>query len=153
MIDLIIGFIEIGVGVMLIEFNYMFNLGISLLILGGFYIGKRILSREGKIVMSEEERKAIEYFEKCQDKHYAFKNRTDLKDREYSKIILKLIETQNKMIELMGRSLLVKEIGTSHCGYDREYICDKSNNDYRDIKCFECIIEYFRNQAKESENE
>ena len=60
MFDLIIGFIEIGVAVILIEFNYMFNLSLSLLIFGGFHIGKRILSRKGKLVMSEEERKAIE---------------------------------------------------------------------------------------------
>lgn len=152
MIDLIIGFIKIGVGVMLIEFNYMFNLGISLLILGGFYIGKRILSRKGKIFMSEEEKEVIEFLKKSiKEFDDVFSDKTFSQSIERQRTILNLIETQNKMIELMGRSLLVKEIGTSHCGYDREYICDKSNNDYRDIKCFECIIEYFRNKAKESE--
>lgn len=116
-------------------------------------------------MISEEERKAIEYY---QDKEVGFtlenfdftefKKTLGITEEDSFenhqirfKTLLNLIETQNKMIELMGRSLLVKEIGTSHCGYDREYICDKSNNDYRDIKCFECIIEYFRNKAKESE--
>ena len=51
----------------------------------------------------------------------------------------------------MAKSLLVKEIGTNHCGYDKEYSCIKSKEDYRDINCRNCIKEYFINKV-EKEN-
>lgn len=44
MIDLIIGFIDLSVAMILIEFNYvsLFELSYVLLVLGGYNIGKRI---------------------------------------------------------------------------------------------------------------
>lgn len=96
MIDLIIGFIEIGIGVMLIEFNYMFNLGISLLMVGSFYIGKRILSRKGKIVMNEEEKKAIKLLKDIENNSWSTKYIMS-SDSKNATIILNLIEKLENM--------------------------------------------------------
>ena len=49
--------------------------------------------------MNEEEKQAIEYIRNCLDDEYDFKNATRQKDKEVYKIILKLIEKQQKEIE------------------------------------------------------
>lgn len=60
--------------------------------------------------------------------------------------ILNLIETQNKMIELMAECFINFEVKW-YCKYilPADWKCASKEN------CIKCIIEYFRNKAKESE--
>ena len=160
MIDLIIGFIEIGIGVMLIEFNYMFNLGISLLMVGSFYIGKRILSRKGKIVMNEEERKAIgqcklllagDIYLHIIDEDDGGTAYTGTVNKEYNKdleTVLNLIEKQQKVANLQEKTIQLM------ADYIKD-IDDCINSEFNSSEFMgynvQEIIEYFRNKAKESE--
>lgn len=50
-------------------------------------------------MLSDEEKKAIEYIKNCLDDEYDFKNATRQKDKEAHNIILNLIEKQSKEIE------------------------------------------------------
>lgn len=59
--------------------------------------------------------------------------------------VLNLIQTQNKMIELMADDLRILYAQCEPCEMEtmQKKECAKYEN------CFECIIEYFRNKAKE----
>ena len=50
-------------------------------------------------MMSDEEKKAIEYIKNCLDNEYDFKNATRQKDKKAYNIILNLIKKQSKEIE------------------------------------------------------
>ena len=50
-------------------------------------------------MLSDEEKKAIEYIKNCLDNEYDFKNATRQKDKKAYNIILNLIEKQQKEIE------------------------------------------------------
>ena len=84
-------------------------------------------------MISEEEKQAIEYLNKYINwETYGERSlETDIET------VLNLIETQNKMIELMAEEFLR---------------LDSFMGDY-DNHTIETLIEYFRNQAKESEDE
>lgn len=62
-----------------------------------------------------------------------------------------LIELQQKdrQIDLMAIRILVKIIGDYPCGYKQD--CIKSNKEYRDIHCKDCIKQYFETKAKKGE--
>ena len=120
-------------------------------------------------MISEEERKAIEYY---QDKEVGFtlenfdfaefKKTLGITEEDSFenhqirfKTLLNLIETQNKMIELMARKLneAYFEENNYWLWFEKE-ICPKENGKYK----FGCIAErivklkeHFRNKAKESE--
>ena len=72
-------------------------------------------------------------------------------DKNIVKTVLNLIETQNKMIKLMAEQFEIMKDKEEEidCFIPREYSdiddCVKKDS------CQECIIEYFRNKAKESE--
>ena len=104
-------------------------------------------------MISEEERKAIKQCKKC------ISNRCEkCKHNDNAEVciaihdtsiqtVLNLIETQNKMIELMANNLRILYAQSEPCEMEtmQRKECAKYEN------CFECIIEYFRNKAKESE--
>lgn len=96
--------------------------------------------------ISEIERKAIENLTEYAYAIYDFK----LKAKDV-KTVLNLIETQNKMIKLMAEQFEIMKDKEEEidCFIPREYSdiddCVKKDS------CQECIIEYFRNKAKESE--
>ena len=58
-------------------------------------------------------------------------------------------ELKDKQIDLMAISILVKKIGDYPCGYKQD--CIKSDKEYRDIHCKDCIKQYFENKAKKGE--
>ena len=93
-------------------------------------------------MISEEEKDAIDVLEDV----FIFKNTNDRftkLDLKCINIALNLIETQNKMIELMAEEMKTKE-------YEYEDMCLYSEDCHGEY-CEKCIIEYFRNKAKESE--
>lgn len=55
----------------------------------------------------------------------------------------------DKQIDLMAISILVKKIGDYPCGYKQD--CIKSDKEYRDIHCKDCIKQYFETKAKKGE--
>ena len=100
--------------------------------------------------MSEKERKAIEILKKgvaIGD----FVTIDWVETEMATKTVLNLIETQSKMIELMAEQFEIMKDKEEEidCFIPREYSdiddCVKKDS------CQECIIEYFRNKAKESE--
>ena len=58
-------------------------------------------------------------------------------------------EEKDKQIDLMAISILVKKIGDYPCGYKQD--CIKSDKEYRDIHCKDCIKQYFETKAKKGE--
>ena len=105
-------------------------------------------------MLSEEEKKAVEELKKCVD---FWKNQYVIADDEenmkmaeteiaINQTLLNLIETQNKMIELMAECFINFEVKW-YCKYilPADWKCASKEN------CIKCIIEYFRNKAKESE--
>ena len=98
-------------------------------------------------MISEEEKDAIKELKRFTSSH------TDMKAISMAelKIIYNLIEKQNKMIKLMAEQFEIMKDGQEEidCFIPREYSdiddCVKKDS------CQECIIEYFRNKAKESE--
>ena len=98
-------------------------------------------------MISEEEKDAIDVLEDV----FIFKNtnnRFTKLDLKCINIALNLIETQNKMIELMAE-FMNKRSWKEHQVKDDTCYCCKT--EYGSDECKQCIIEYFRNKAKESE--
>lgn len=86
---------------------------------------------------------------KEQDKY--IKDANDI-TTEMSNDIKKLtseIKKKDKQIDLMAISILVKKIGDYPCGYKQD--CIKSDKEYRDIHCKDCIKQYFETKAKKGE--
>ena len=113
-------------------------------------------------MISEEERKAIEYY---QDKEVGFtlenfdfaefKKTLGITEEDSFenhqirfKTLLNLIETQNKMIELMAE-FMNRRSWKEHQVKDEVCCCCKF--EFGSDECEQCIIEYFRNKVKESE--
>ena len=59
----------------------------------------------------------------------------------------KEIEKKDKQIDLMAIRILVKIIGDYPCTYKES--CTKSDEKYRDLKCKECIKQYFERKSEE----
>lgn len=64
---------------------------------------------------------------------------------DISNNLLKL-QQKDKQIDLMAIRILVKIIGDYPCGYKQD--CIKSDKEYRDIHCKDCIKQYFETKAK-----
>lgn len=106
-------------------------------------------------MISEEERKAIEMIKEQKENVEYNINAMECTPEDYdedvyndcvewnknAKTILNLIETQNKMIELMEEELKKSSVYVGCGQYFEKFDCDS----------IEEIIEYFRNKAKESE--
>ena len=100
-------------------------------------------------MISEEERKAIEILKEFRKtgyttlmvKYYGDRIKTNTIIKMTIDTVLNLIETQNKMIELMAEDIKDAD----------DYIYSELNkSDFSDYNTQQ-IIEYFRNKAKESE--
>jgi hypothetical protein len=85
-------------------------------------------------MISEEEKDAIELLKNIENNTWSTKYIMS-SDSKNARTLINLIETQNKMIELMAKEFL---------------IVDSFVGDY-DGYTEETLIEYFRNKAKESE--
>lgn len=103
-------------------------------------------------MISEEERNAIDdlfhlqhintYLDLSKD-NFQIKSKTIIDWSKSTETVLNLLQTQNKMIELMAEEMKTKE-------YEYEDMCLYSEDCHGEY-CEKCIIEYFRNKAKESE--
>ena len=82
-----------------------------------------------------------------QDDCYRYDNYSASEKMTMISIVLNLIETQNKMIELMAE-FMNKRSWKEHQVKDDTCYCCKT--EYGSDECKQCIIEYFRNKAKES---
>ena len=138
--EVVVGIVTVLAGVLLIKIGYLTELGSAFLFLGGYHLGKRTMDRKGKIVMSEEERKAVELLKNIENNTWSTKYIMS-SDSKNARTLINLIETQNKMIELMAD--YIKDID------------DCINSEFNSSEFSDCnvqeIIEYFRNKAKESE--
>lgn len=59
------------------------------------------------------------------------------------------LDKKDKQIDLMAIRILVKIIGDYPCGYKQD--CIKSDKEYKDIHCKDCIKQYFETKAKKGE--
>lgn len=59
----------------------------------------------------------------------------------------KQLKQKDKQIDLMAISILVKKIGDYPCGYKQD--CIKSDKEYRDIHCKDCIKQYYERKSEE----
>lgn len=67
--------------------------------------------------------------------------------QEAIETILKELEKKDKIIDLMAVTILQRDIGKAYCEFNKK--CEKCEDGSRDLKCKDCIKQYFERKVED----